>query len=51
MVWVRVLDLSSESIDERLRELIAAEVTCDILDATPVIFNTIKEGILEAMDV
>ena len=42
--------LGSEPIDERLRELIATEVTCDILGITPVIFDTIKEGILELLE-
>ena len=41
---------SVEPVDERLRELIATEVTPDILDATPVIFGTIKEGILDLME-
>ena len=31
-----------EPIDERLHELIAAKVTRGILDATPVIFGTVK---------
>ena len=34
-------------IDERLRELIAAEVSKGILDATPIIFGTVKEGIMD----
>ena len=40
----------AEPIDERLRDLIATEVTHDILDATPMIFGTIKEGIMEIME-
>ena len=35
----------SKKIDERIHELIATEVTHGILDATPVIFGTVKEGI------
>ena len=37
-------------IDERLRELVAAEVTRGILDVTLVIFGTAKEGIMEIME-
>ena len=40
----------TDGIDERLRELIAAEVMKDILDATPVIFGTVKEGMMEIME-
>ena len=40
----------TDGIDERLRELIAAEVTRGILDATPVIFGTVKEGMMEIME-
>lgn len=36
----------TEPIHERLRELIAAEVTRGFLDATPVIFGTVKEGMM-----
>ena len=39
-----------ESIDKCLHEFISAEVTRGILDATHVMFGTIKEGILELMD-
>ena len=39
-----------EPIDERLRELITFEVTRGILDVTPVIFGTVKEGIREFME-
>ena len=42
--------LGVEPIDERLCKLIATEVTRDILDATPLIFGTIKEGIMEIME-
>ena len=41
---------ATDVIDERLRELIAAEVTRGILDATPVIFGMVKEGIMEIME-
>ena len=40
----------ADPIDERLRELIIAEVTHDILDASLVIFGTVKEGIMEIME-
>ena len=35
-----------EPIDERLREFISSEITYDIMEATLVIFGTIKEGIM-----
>ena len=37
---------TTDDIDKRLRELIAAEVTRGILDVTPIIFGTVKEGIM-----
>ena len=37
----------AEQLEERMRELISAEVTRSILDQTPVIFGMLKEGILE----
>ena len=37
-------------MDERLREFIAYEITRGIRDATPVIFGSIKEGIVELME-
>lgn len=40
-------DSGINPIDERLHELIAAEVTCGILDGTHVIFDTIKKVIME----
>ena len=40
----------TEPIDEDLWEFILAEVTRGILDATPVLFDTIKEGIMKLMD-
>ena len=39
-----------EPIDERLRDLIATEVTRGILDGTPVIPCTVKEVIMEIME-
>ena len=41
---------TTDVIDERLHELVASEVTRGILDATPVIFGTVKEGIMEIME-
>ena len=41
---------TTDVIDERLRELIATKVTRGILDTTPVIFGTVKEGIMEIME-
>ena len=41
---------TADVIDKRLRELIAVEVTRGILDATPVIFRTVKEGIMDLME-
>ena len=41
---------TTEPIDERLSELIAIEVTRCILDATSVIFRTVKEGMMEIME-
>nr|KAJ0192258.1 hypothetical protein LSAT_V11C800444800 [Lactuca sativa] len=37
----------SELVDERLREFIASEITRGILESTPIIFGSIKEGIVE----
>ena len=37
----------AEQLEERMRELISVEVMRSILDQTPVIFGTVKEGILE----
>lgn len=39
-----------EPIDERIHEFIMSDITCCILDATPVIFGTVKEGIMELLD-
>ena len=40
----------TKSIDERLREFILAEFIRGILDPTPVLLGTIKEGIMDLMD-
>nr|KAJ0216168.1 hypothetical protein LSAT_V11C300131450 [Lactuca sativa] len=40
----------SEPVDDGLREFIASEITRGILEATPVIFGSIKEGIIELME-
>ena len=40
----------TKPIDERLCELIAVEVMRGILDATPIIFGTVKEGMMEIME-
>ena len=37
---------TTEPIDESLCEVIAAEVTRGILDATPIFFWTVKEGMM-----
>ena len=42
--------LGIEQLKERMREIVSAEITCDILDQTPMIFGTVKEGILEILD-
>ena len=39
-----------EHVDDGLREFIASEIMRGILDATPVIFGSIKEGIIELME-
>ena len=41
---------STEPIDKRLSEFIASEVTRGILNATPMMFGLIKEGIIELME-
>lgn len=41
---------TTDVIDERMHKLIAAEVTRGILDASPVIFGMVKEGIMEIME-
>lgn len=40
----------AEQFEERMRELISTEVTRSIIDQTPMIFVTVKEGILEILD-
>ena len=40
----------TEQLEERMREFVSAEITRGILDQTPVIFGTVKEGILEILD-
>ena len=40
----------AEHLDEQTREFFTSEVTRIILEQTPVIFGSIKEGILELMD-
>lgn len=41
----------TERIDERMREFISLEITHNILEQIPVIFGTVKEGILEILGV
>ena len=40
----------AEPVDEGLREFIAFEITRGFLKVTPVIFGSIKEGIIELME-
>ena len=40
----------SKPVDEGLREFIVSEITRGILESTPIIFGSIKEGILELME-
>ena len=40
----------SEPVDEGLREFIASEITRGILESTPILFGSIKEGIMELME-
>ena len=44
------LGAGSEQVDYGLCEFIASEITRGILEATPVIFGSIKEGIIELME-
>ena len=39
-----------EPIDERICEFVSSEITCGILDETPIMFGTITEGIMEMQD-
>ena len=48
LVQVNVPNLLA--IGERPCDLITTEVTRGLLDATPMIFGTIKEGIIEIME-
>ena len=40
----------AEPIDKRLHEFITLDITHGIIEATVVIFGTIKEGIMELLD-
>ena len=40
----------SEQVDDGLREFIASEIMRGILESTPIIFRSIKEGIIELME-
>ena len=40
----------ARQLDEQMREFISAEITCNILDQTPMIFGMVKEGITEILD-
>lgn len=42
--------LGTEPIDEGLYEFMALKITCGVLDATPMMFGTIKEGIVKMME-
>ena len=42
--------MGAEPINIRRRDLIVVEVTRGILDASPVIFGTVKVGIMEIME-
>ena len=42
--------MGSEPVDEGLREFIASEITKGILESTPIIFGSIKEGIIDLME-
>lgn len=44
------LGSGDEPIDERIHEFVIIEITHDILEATPVMFGSIKEGIMELLD-
>ena len=37
-------------MDKRVHKFITLKITSSILDATPIMFGTIKEGIVELMD-
>ena len=40
----------TEQLEERMREFVSVEITRGILYLTPMIFGTVKEGILEILD-
>ena len=40
----------ARQLDDQMREFISSEITHCILEQIPVIFGTVKEGILESMD-
>lgn len=44
------LGAGAESIDEHMREFISLEITCVILEKTPMIFSMVMEGIVELLD-
>ena len=44
------LGSGTEQLDDQKREFISSEITCCILDQTPVIFGTVKEDILNILD-
>ena len=44
------LGVGSEQVDGRLREFIASEIMRGILEAIPIIYGLIKEGIIELME-
>ena len=40
-------DSVARQLDDQMREFIPSELTCSIIDQTPMILNMIKEGIIE----
>ena len=40
----------ARQLDEHMREFISSKITRNIIDQTPMIFRTVKEGILEILD-
>ena len=40
----------TETISEQMQEFISSEITCGILEQTPLIFGSIKEGVLEILN-
>ena len=45
-----VLGSGAEQLDDQTHEFILSEITRNILEQTPVIFGTIKEGIMELVE-